>query len=153
MGKEGKWNDRHNIPRPDAGLGKQLTTNGSDAAKSQGVGKLTVNWSGWRNGCRDRIADLFKTVKHLESHAQEVQTKFRSLSNCVNDGSITDTQAKALFKEMCDCIKKAADGTTPTDLDQVGGEWGPLGFSCDAVNCSATIVRQSGKIIYQYRGG
>lgn len=144
-----KWNDRHNIPKPSTGLGK-TDTPAAAAQKAQGQ---TVQWAGWRNGCRDRIADLFKTVGHLDSHVQEIQTKFASLSNGVNKKEIEAEKAKALFKEMCDCIKKSADNSTPSDLDAVGGVWGPCNFSCDAVGASYSIERNStGKIIGQYQG-
>lgn len=144
-----KWNDRHNIPKPTSGLGKT----GSEAAASQQQNGQTVQWAGWRNGCRDRIADLFKTVGHLDSHVQEIQTKFVSLSNGVKKNEIEPDKAKALFKEMCDCIKKSADGSTPSDLDAVGGVWGPCEFSCDSVSASYSIQRTAaGKIVGQYVG-
>lgn len=144
-----KWNDRHNIPKPSSGLGKTDT----DAAANQQQNGQTVQWAGWRNGCRDRIADLFKTVGHLDSHVNEIQTKFASLSNGVKKNEIETSKAKGLFKEMTDCIKKSADNSTPSDLDAVGGVWGPCHFSCEAIGASYSIQRTAaGKIIGEYRG-
>lgn len=130
-----RWNDRHNIPKPS---GKK------DASK----GATRLGWAGWRNGLKERIAELFISVENLGSHVQEVQTKFVSLSKAVEKKEIEADEAKSLFKEMCDCIKKAADNTTPRDLDKVGGVWGPCAFSCDGINATYTIERNaSGKII------
>lgn len=142
-----KWNDRHNISKPNAGLGK-TDTEAAAAQKAQGQ---TVQWAGWRNGCKDRIGDLFKTVGGLPSHVNALQSSFTSLSNGVKKNEIEAEKAKGLFREMCDSIRKAADGTVPTDITPTT-TWS-ADFSCPEIGATYNIQRLStGKIIHAYSG-
>jgi len=140
-----KWNDRHNISKPSSGLGKTS----SDAAQAQQQAGQTVQWAGWRNGVKDRISELFKTVGGLASHVGALQSSYTSLSNGVKKKEIDADDAKGLFKETTNAIIKSADNTTPTDIATTP-TW-EAEFTCPEISGTFRIERiASGKIIHAY---
>lgn len=118
-----RMNDRHNVPRPQAG------------AVANKAGTPVVGDGVFLDGFKERIRDLFKTADGLDRHCPPIQDLFRSLSN----SDVEKARKKAVAVKAYEQIVKAAEHAT---FDFPKKE-----FKCESIMWQMSVARVGGKVV------
>ncbi len=119
--------DRHNIPNPTAGQGVAPKATGAFAAP-------VVSYSGFVDGLKERVHELFLTVPGLPGHVVQVQQEL----NRLNHSALSPAEKELVAREAFSQIQKAAEHCTINFPEQA--------FSVAAVHKCYKISRTAGVV-------